>query len=355
MVQNSLSIYLLGYSLGLILFGPMADKYSRRKLVILGLTGFFIANILLPFVVNIEQFLSIRFFQAFISSAATVVVPGVIREYYGKDTAKGLSYVSMIMMVAPMLAPTIGSILLLAHSWQLIFYVLSGYSFIVLCLVIYALPEVNRPKVEVTAGVKSAKDLTFIQRYKIVLGNTQARFYIITSMMVSLAFFGYLTAISFVYLKVFQVSEYWFSILFALNVAGLMVAHFTNTRLVTRHGSAKMLRSGLLLACILVSGLLVITYNELPLIYTVLILLPLMGSISMISVNSDALVLLQFTEQSGTATAVIGTLRWGAGSLAGPILAYFYDGSALPFAYLMFGAIAVVLCCQARIYFKAHT
>jgi len=79
-----------------------------------------------------------------------------------------------------------------------------------------------------------------------------------------------------------------------------------------------------------------------------------MGSISMVSVNSDALVLMQFPEQSGTATAVIGTLRWGAGSLAGPILAYFYDGSALPFAYLMFGAIVVVLCCQARIYFKTH-
>jgi DHA1 family bicyclomycin/chloramphenicol resistance-like MFS transporter len=368
-VQNSLSIYLLGYSLGLVLFGPMADKYSRRKLVILGLTGFFIANILLPFVTNIEQFLSIRFFQAFISSAATVVVPGVIREYYGKDTAKGLSYVSMIMMVAPMLAPSIGSVLLLLHNWQLIFYVLSAYSFIVLCLVIYALPEVNRGDANTAvknAAVKNGantsqeqsltkqpvKELTFVARYKIVLSHTKARLYLITSMLVSLAFFAYLTAISFLYLKVFQVSEYWFSILFALNVAGVMLAHFINTRLITRHGSVAMLRAGLVLACISVTALLIFNYNELPLIYTVLSLIPLMGSISMIAVNSDALILTQFPEQSGTATAVIGTLRWGVGSLAGPILAYFYDGSALPFAYLMFGAIAVVLCCQLCIYQK---
>jgi DHA1 family bicyclomycin/chloramphenicol resistance-like MFS transporter len=350
MVQNSLSIYLLGYSLGLILFGPMADKYSRRKLVIFGLTGFFIANILLPFAMNIEQFLSIRFLQAFISSAATVVVPGIIREYYGKDTAKGLSYVSMIMMVAPMLAPSIGSVLLLAHNWQLIFYVLSAYSFVVLSLVIFALPEVNRVSVQAGNGEQSIKELTFIQRYKIVLSNTKARFYIITSMMVSLAFFGYITAIPFVYLKVFQVSEYWFSVLFAVNVGGLMVAHFINTRLVSRHGSVVMLRSGLVLACTSVSALLIFNVNDLPLIYTVLSLLPLMGSISMIAVNSDALILTQFPEQSGTATAVIGTLRWGAGSLAGPIMAYFYDGSALPFVYLMFGAISIVLCCQALIY-----
>ncbi|MBU2891711.1 multidrug effflux MFS transporter [Colwellia sp. D2M02] len=364
MVQNSLSIYLLGYSLGLILFGPMADKYSRRKLVILGLSGFFIANVLLPFAMNIEQFLSIRFFQAFISSAATVVVPGTIREYYGKDTAKGLSYVSMIMMVAPMLAPSIGSVLLLAHNWQLIFYVLSAYSLVVLILVIYALPEVNRASAnssDQTAKlsnsgeqVKSAQDFTFIERYQIVFSNVNARFYIITSMMVSLAFFGYITAIPYVYLKFFNVSETWFSVLFALNVCGLMLAHFTNTRLVTRHGSKVMLRSGLMLACVSVSGLVFFNYNELSLGYTVASLLPLMASISMIAVNSDALILAQFPQQSGTATAVIGTLRWGAGSLAGPILAYFYDGSALPFAYLMFAAIMVVLSCQAIIHFKKY-
>ena len=142
MVQNSLSVYLLGFALGLILFGPMADKYSRRKMVLFGISGFLLASLLLPFVSNIEQFLSLRFIQAFISSAATVVVPGAIREYYQKDTAKGLSYVSMIMMLAPMIAPSIGSILLVAHSWQLIFYVLAFYSVIILLLVAKFLPEV---------------------------------------------------------------------------------------------------------------------------------------------------------------------------------------------------------------------
>lgn len=70
----------------------------------------------------------------------------------------------------------------------------------------------------------------------------------------------------------------------------------------------------------------------------------------MVAVNSDALVLTKFPEQSGTATAVIGTLRFGIGSLAGPILAYFYDGSALPFAGLMFSSVILVLLCQIIIY-----
>ncbi len=352
MVQNSLSVYLLGYALGLILFGPMADKYSRRKLVILGIGGFFFASLLLPVVSNIEQFLTVRFFQAFISSAATVVVPGAVREYYGKDTAKGLSYVSMIMMLAPMIAPSIGSMLLLAHSWQLIFYALALYSFIVLLLVFTYLPDAVQPTNENRVNTVESVQLSFIQRYKIVLSNGEARLDIISSMIISLAFFSYITAIPFVYLEVFNVSEYSFSFLFALNVLALMTAHFTNTRFVVRKGSRTMLRVGLCTATLAAALLALVNLLELPLIYTVVAIFPLMGSISMVAVNSDALILTKFPTHSGTVTAVIGTLRWGIGALAGPILAFFYDGSAKPFALLMFFSVLVVLCCQLIIWFS---
>jgi len=345
MVQNTLSIYLFGYALGLLFFGPLADQYARRKLVFIGIIGFFLINLMLPFVDTIEQFLSLRFVQAFISSAATVVVPGTIREYYGKNTAKGLSYVSMIMMLAPMIAPSIGSVLLLLHSWQLIFFILAGYSLLVLLLTIKYLPEKK---------VLPVKGVSFLDRYKIVLSCRQARFDLITSMVVSLAFFSYITAIPFVYLTVFSVSELMFSALFALNVLGLMTAHFINTRLVTRKGSRVMLRWGLLVAMISAIALVVVSYWQLPIIYIVLTISPLMGSISMIAVNSDALVLNQFIHQSGTATAVIGTLRFGIGALAGPILAWFYDGTALPFAALMFTAIFIVFLCQLQVKLSAN-
>ena len=161
-------------------------------------------------------------------------------------------------------------------------------------------------------------------------------------MMISLAFFTYLTAISFVYLTVYQVSEFSFSILFGITVVALMTSHFINTRLVVRKGSRKMLGFGLTCALLAAIMLLLANYFSLSLIYTVLSILPLMGGISMVSVNSDALVLTKFPEHSGTATAVIGTLRFGIGALAGPILAYFYDGSALPFSIIMFSAVLVL-------------
>ena len=340
MIQNSLSIYLLGFALGLIIFGPMADKNSRRKMVLFGVGGFLIASLLLPFVYSIEQFLSLRFIQAFVSSAATVVVPGTIREYYQKDTAKGLSYVSMIMMLAPMIAPSIGSVLLISHSWQLIFFTLAVYSTIVFLLVMLYLPEVVRSQ------ITDKKQINFVGRYKIVFSNTEARLDIVSSMMISLAFFAYITAIPFVYLTVYQISEFNFSILFGINVFGLMTAHFINTRLVARKGSRKMMWYGLTVSILAATCLFLVNLFSLPLMFTVLTILPLMGSISMVAVNTDALVLTKFPEHSGTATAVIGTLRFGIGALAGPILAFYYDGSAVPFAGLMFFSVLLVLLCQ---------
>ncbi|SEL18323.1 MFS transporter, DHA1 family, bicyclomycin/chloramphenicol resistance protein [Colwellia chukchiensis] len=337
LVQNSLSIYLLGYAVGLLVFGPLADKYSPRVLVMLGLTGFTVTSLALTLVNSIEQFIALRFLQAFLSAAATVVVPGIIRQLYGKDTAKGLSYVSMIMMLAPMIAPSIGSVLL-QHSWQLIFYVLAGYALVVFIGSYYQLPDVDK--------IHSSVKLTVLQRYQVVFRNRAARFDLLTAMLVSLAFFAYITAISFVYLTVFKVSEFEFSLLFAINILALMTAHFTNTRLVGRVGSRRMLGFGVLVAFVASSSLLLASILNLPLVYHVLAILPLMGSLSMISVNADALILQQFSAHAGTVTAVNGTLRFGIGSLAGPILALCYDGSALPFALLMAVAIYLVIICQ---------
>ena len=336
-VQNSLSIYLLGYALGLLFFGPLADKYRRRTLVMVGISGFTLVSLAILFATSIEQFLMLRFAQAFISSAATVIVPGTIKERYGKNTAKGFSYVSMIMMVAPMIAPSIGSVLLL-HSWQAIFTVLGVYSLLILTLAYRFLPEKKQ--------VVEVEKVSFLSRYKIVLGHKKSRLDLLSSMVISLAFFAFITAIPFVYLTVFKVSEFAFSFLFGINVLTLMAAHFINTRLVTRKGSRTMQSYGLVVALLASSCLVIAQFLQLPLIYTVGALLPLMGSISMIAVNTDALILLEFNRESGTATAVIGTLRFGIGSLAGPILAYFYDGSAIPFAMLMWCSVIVVLLCQ---------
>ena len=128
-VEFSLSSYLAGYALGMMIFGPLIDQKGRRLFALTGLFGFATCSLLLTQVTSIESFILLRFFQALFGSAVTVVVPGIIRFMYQENTAKGISYVSMIMMLAPLLAPSIGSILMITWHWHAIFYAFSPIYF----------------------------------------------------------------------------------------------------------------------------------------------------------------------------------------------------------------------------------
>lgn len=342
-IQMSLSVYLAGYALGMLFFGPLADQFGRRKLAVIGLSGFCISSLVLALTRQIEVFFIFRAIQAFTGAAATVVVPGVIRYIYQKDTAKGMSYVSMIMMIAPLIAPTIGSILIGYWHWSSIFIILALYSLIILLLATKFFIEIPIFKSD-KKGIR-----LFLDSYSAVFKNKQARLDITTSVLASFAFFCFLTSAPFIYLDYFQVSESRFGFLFAFNVLALMLGNFLNTRLVPKVGSRKMLHAGLLLAVISASLLFTTSILDSGLYYTITALAPLMMSLGIMASNSDALVLLRFEEKSGTATAVIGTLRFGIGALAGPLLALFWVKNTLPFTTLMLTAVILIVLCQLKI------
>lgn len=337
-VQQSLSIFLAAYAAGMLLFGPLADVFGRRPLALFGLGGFTLSSIALAFSENIELFLAFRISQAFCGAAATVVVPGLVRHLYQEHTAKGLSYLSMIMMLAPLLAPGIGSVILWLSEWRSIFWILGLYGVIIGFLIWHFLPEIPRSQNQIPTN--------FFDSYKTVLTNRNARPLIFSMMFGSFAFFCFITAVSFVYINYFGVSEQLFSLLFGFNVMVLMLANFINSRLVGHYGSLTMLRFGLVLASICALLLCLFNYLGLGLWFTVLSVAPLMAGLALVGTNTDALVIMQFPHNSGTATAVTGTLRFGSGAFAGPLLVFFYTGTALPFSLLMLTGVCGVMVCQ---------
>jgi DHA1 family bicyclomycin/chloramphenicol resistance-like MFS transporter len=193
--------------------------------------------------------------------------------------------------------------------------------------------------------VKGRK-LELLAGYRFVFSNLAARPQIATSMFASFAFFCFLTAVPFVYIEYFGVNEQLFSLLFALNVGMLMLANFCNSRLVSQVGPQRMLNLGLVLALTSATLLCLVNGLELELLFTVLSIAPLMASLGLIATNADAMILMRFPEHSGTATAVIGTLRFGSGALAGPLLALAYTGTALPFSLLMLGGVLAIALSQ---------
>ena len=340
LVQQSLSIFLAFYALGMLLFGPLADMIGRRTLALSGLIGFAVISLLLSMAPTIEWFLAGRAAQAFTGSAATVVIPGLIRALYQEHTAKGMSYVSMMMMLAPLLAPAIGSVLLLWSPWPLIFIVLSSYALLIGGLCWRFLPEVHTPRPD---GVAAP---AFFSAYRLVLSTKVAQPLIAISMFASFSFFCFLTAVPFVYIEYFGVDAQLFSALFGFNVVALIVANFSNSQLVSRFGSERLLTWAFISGGIFASLLIAVTALDGSLWLTALAIAPLMASLSICATNADALILIRFPHHSGTATAVIGTLRFGAGALAGPLLALGGHDSIVPFALLMFSGIFAIGLCQ---------
>ncbi len=337
LLQNSLSVYLIAYAFGMFVFGPLADTIGRKKMLLIGLTGYCVFSLLIATSQSGEQFLIYRACQAIFGGASTLVIPGTIRLLFGKDTVKGLSYVSTIMMIAPMLAPTLGGVILGLADWHMIFYILSIYSAIVFVLSVKFFPSLEQQKVD----YDSLKSLYF-SSYHRILSSKKTRSYLLVSVLASFTFFTYITGISFIYITVFGLSESMFGILFGVNVVVLMIANLSNAKIAPKHGPDKMISSLWLIGFVFSIFLVFSAWQELSWIYLVASLIPLMGCLMATIINADTVILQEFAQHTGTATAVIGTLRFASGALAGPLLAIFYDGSALPFALLILSGITLI-------------
>jgi len=332
-VQNSLSIFLVGFGLGMLLFGPLADRHGRRPLALFGLVGFALSSLFLTLSTSATTFLLFRLVQGFLGSAASVTIPAMIRDCYGKDTAKGMSAVTMIMLIAPLLAPLMGSLMLSLGPWQGIFAALTVYPVVLLGLTLWRLPE-TKP------ASAPGERRSMLGNYRIILGNRKIWLDLCSFMLSALAFFTYLTSVSFVYITWYGVSETVFGILFACSAAALIFVNFINVRVVSRFGPRRMMHAGLALGLGFATLLVMVTLGDLGLYWTVACFVCIVGSLGIAAVNADALILIAFPQQASSASAVTGTLRFGCGAMAGPILAWTYTGTPLPVALLLLAALA---------------
>ncbi|UJF20059.1 Bcr/CflA family multidrug efflux MFS transporter [Vibrio sp. SS-MA-C1-2] len=330
-VQVTLTAYTGGFAIGQLFHGPLADSYGRRPILLIGIFLFTIGAVLSAVSLDINQLTFVRAFQGFAGAAAAVVIQALVRDMFEKEEfARTMSFVTLVMTLAPLVAPMFGGYLAIWFGWRSIFWVLSLISIIVIFAVFFRIPETLASEKKQPFHFRSIlRNYVKLSTTPIVLG------YVFCGAFSFAGMFAFLTAGSFVYIEIYHVSLQHVGYLFGLNVVCLIIFTTLNGRLVRRVGSHNMLRFGLTVQ--LIAGICLVIGQLLGwgLWSIVIPVMFFVGSISTIGSNAMGCLLSDYGHIAGTASSLSGTLRFGVGAVAGSIIAMFPSTTAWPMVIMM--------------------
>lgn len=325
-VQMTLNIYILGFALGQLIYGPLADSFGRKPVIAAGTLIFAVAAAACAMSQTIDQLIFMRLLHGLSAAAGSVVISALMRDTYSKEEfSRMMSFVMLVTTIAPLLAPIVGGWLLLVWSWHSIFWTISAAALVTTVLVVTqikeTLPVDKRQKFNLRTTLKNFLTLF---RHKRVFS------YMLASGFSFAGLFSFLNAGPFVYIELNHISPQDFGYYFALNVVFLFLMTLLNSRSVRHFGPLAMFRFGLLIQFTMGVWLVIVSalnLGFLPLVFGVAMFI---GCVAMVSSNAMAVILEEFPHMAGTASSVAGTLRFGVGALVGALLSTFSFNSAWP-------------------------
>ncbi|QIW16720.1 Bcr/CflA family drug resistance efflux transporter [Pasteurellaceae bacterium RH1A] len=334
-VQATLAIFTAGFAAGQLFWGPIADSFGRKPIILLGLLGSTIASYFLTQTNDIQSFYLARLLQGLCGAAPAVVMGALVRDMFERNQfAQMMSMIMIVTMVAPLVAPIMGGYLAKHFHWHSIFYVLVAMGLLCMLLVAFRIPETL--KAENKAPINFGK---VIKNFASVLSHKPTLGYVLLGGLSFAGMFCFLTSGSVVYIGMYGVSQEHFGYFFGLNIIVMIVMTMINGRYVVRIGSEKMLRIGLglqLTAGIWLALCAIFGLGLWPMAIGVSVFV---GMSSTIGSNASAAILDHYPQMAGTANAVAGTARFGVGSLIGFGLSLVPATSERPMLFAMAACI----------------
>lgn len=349
-VGLTLSSYFIGISAGQLLYGPLLDKYGRKKPLYIGLLVYILASAGCAVTQHIDHFIVLRFFQAVGSCAATVASMAMVRDLFPvNENAKVFALLMLVVGASPMIAPTVGGYVTSSIGWHAVFIILTVMGILMLTASVFWLPGSYKPDASL-----SLKPAPILRNFWRVAKVPQFYTYTLTGAIAFSALFAYVSASPKVFMNVFQVSEKTYGWIFAALSVGFIGSSQVNTLLLRRFTSEQILPVALAVQS--VTGLIFVTgvlNGWLGLWATLVLLFILLCCLGFVNPNTAALSLAPFERNAGSASSLMGALQMGAGALASVFVSLDERNSALPLALVMTGtgmlALGVLLTCRRHI------
>ncbi|MFC0777288.1 multidrug effflux MFS transporter [Flavobacterium sp. HJSW_4] len=331
-VSMSLSSYFIGISAGQLLYGPLLDRFGRKKPLFIGLMVYILASLGCVYVTDIDQFILLRFIQAVGSCAATVASVAMVRDLFPvKDIPKVFSLLMLVLGLSPMLAPTIGGYVTEDYGWHTVFFILMCMGIAILLASQIGLPNSYKPDTSI-----SLKPKPIISNFLKVLKEPQFYTYAFTGAIAFSGLFTYVAASPIVFMDIYHVDAKTYGWIFAFMSVSFIGSSQLNSVLLKRFSSEQMIFAALILQSIVSIVFLVLSLNNLLGLYeTIAILFIFLGCLGISNPNTAGLTMAPFAKNAGSASALMGAIQLGLGSLASFAVGIFVKDSVAPMVFIM--------------------
>ncbi|MBW2940745.1 multidrug effflux MFS transporter [Zhongshania sp. CAU 1632] len=339
-VAITVSLYILGLSFGQFFGGPISDYIGRRPVLFFGLTVFALASLSIALTNSLQVLWFARFLQAVGGGFAAVVVPAIVRDHTeGQATAKLFSQIMLITIIAPAVAPSIGTFIYSVSGWRMVFYVLAAYA-VVVCIM-GAIFIGGEPKGSRSADEPKPVRDSLIARYRYVLSNRKAMRYLLSQGLAFSVMVTFLANAALIYIDQYGMTETQFSMLFAANIVTLAVANRVNNKLLNTTLAAQILPKAMVLQCVATGGLVLISGFAPPIWLVVPLIMLSIGALGGVMGNSQASALQYFPHHSGIASALLGSAQYLIAALVSGVSTLFLSDQMWPMTLTMFAAALV--------------
>lgn len=340
-VSLSLSGFFIGISAGQLLYGPLLDRFGRKKPLFIGLTVYILASVGCALSTSIDILIVMRFIQAIGSCAAAVASVAMVRDLFPvKDSAKVFSLLMLVVGASPMIAPTLGGYVTAAFGWQVVFLILTGMGMAILAATVLWLPDSFKPDTSL-----SLKPRPIILNFLSVIREPQFYTYSFTGAIAFSGLFAYVSGSPLVFMEVFHTDEKVYGWIFALLSVGFIGASQFNTLLLRKYKSEQIINTALICQLIVSFTLVFASFNGLlTLTPTIVLLFLFLCCIGLTNPNAAALSLAPFSKNAGSASALMGAIQMGMGALISVAISLFEEPSTLPMTAAMAGSSLLALC-----------
>jgi DHA1 family bicyclomycin/chloramphenicol resistance-like MFS transporter len=330
--QITLATWFAGLALGQITQGTLSDRLGRRGPLIAGTALYTLASAGCALAPNLPTLAAMRFLAAFGGSASMVIPRAVVRDLAdGLAAARMMSQLILVMGVAPIIAPTLGGLVLSFAGWQAIFWIAAGYGALACVLVCLKLPETLPAGGRVRLGPGA-----LVGRYLAIVRERSFATHALVAGFTSFALFAYLGGSPETFIVRFHLPPQHFGMLFGACAGAYILASQLNPRLLPRFGISRLLRAGVGGGLAAALGLVAFAAADVgPWWGLALCVFLSMASMGFSNPNAMVGALSRHAAHAGSASALMGTLQYALGAMSGLLVGLAADGTARPMAALM--------------------